>query len=335
MQINVLRPGLLTTLQDLGRYGFQKYGIIVSGGMDLYSLRIANVLVGNDEAEAALEITLMGPSLMLEKGTLFAITGGDLSPKIDGIPVPTWRPVFLRQDSELQFGPCTAGCRSYLAVAGGYGFSPVMGSKSTYLRAAIGGFHGRGLEKGDILPLGNPGEKSRLLICQLENKMTKQPFSTTPWQAKASYITKQDRIRQVRVTRGRHFDHFTEESQSRFFQEAFEITKNSDRMGYRLSGPTMKLKAPLEMVSEGIVLGTVQVPPDGNPIVLVADRHSVGGYPKIAQVIMADIPVLAQIKPGEKIQLQEVSLEEAENIYLENEKRIQTIKTAIHLQIRG
>jgi antagonist of KipI len=141
----------MTSVQDLGRRGYQKHGVIVSGAMDSYSLRIANILVGNAEGEAALEITLVGPKLKIEKGTLLALTGGDLSPKVDGKTLPMWRPVYFKQDSVLEFGACRAGCRAYLAVAGGYDIPEVMGSKSTYLRAGIGGFQGRALQQGDSL----------------------------------------------------------------------------------------------------------------------------------------------------------------------------------------
>lgn len=151
MSFKVVKPGLLTSLQDLGRYGYQKYGVIVSGAMDPVSLRLANLLVGNDEDEAALELTLVGPSLIVEQDALLAVTGGDMSPKVNGQPLPMWRPVYVRKGSHLQFGACKAGSRAYVAVAGGYDVPVVMGSKSTYLRAGIGGYQGRALAEGDVI----------------------------------------------------------------------------------------------------------------------------------------------------------------------------------------
>jgi len=334
MGIKVLRPGLLTSMQDLGRYGYQRYGIIVSGGMDLYSLQIANLLVGNEEDEAALEITLMGPSLLIEKDILLAITGGDLSPTVNGASVPMWRPVYVKQGSILNFGACKAGCRAYLAVAGGYDVPEVMGSKSTYLRAGIGGVQGRALQKGDVLPIKAPRQQSADFITKLAKQTSARPFATTAWYAGKMHIPADTQTRKVRVMRGDQFDKFTPDSKQKFFDQVFQITPQSDRMGYRLAGATLQLAEPLEMISEPIVLGTVQVPADGNPIILVADRHPMGGYPKIAQVAVVDMPVVAQLRPGGKIQFEEISLAEAENLYLEREQGLQIIKAAIHLKMK-
>jgi antagonist of KipI len=334
MSIKVLRPGLLTSLQDLGRYGYQKHGVIVSGGMDTYSLRAANILVGNVEREGVLEITLLGPSLMLEKDTLLAITGGDLSPSINGEPVPMWRPVYLKQDSILQFGACKSGCRAYLAVAGGYGIPAVMGSKSTYLRAGIGGFQGRALKEGDVLPLNSSQVQSARFMRQLVKKSVSDSFVSTSWFIGREHISRDARNIAVRVTRGNQFEQFTPESKEQFWNCPFKVTPQSDRMGYRLSGPALKLAEPLEMISEAVALGTIQVPPDGNPIILLADRQTAGGYPKIAQVAMADIPIVAQNKPGSEIWFQEISLAEAERLYVEREKYMQGLRRAINLQLQ-
>jgi len=328
MSITVLRPGLLTTIQDLGRNGFQKHGVIVSGGMDSYSLRLANILVGNDEAEAVLEMTIMGPSLRLEQDCLLAITGGNLSPTVDGVTVPMGRPVYVKKASILKFGACKTGCRAYLAVAGGYGIPEVLGSKSTYLRAGLGGFQGRSLQKDDVLSINLPTEQALQIIRRLVQHKS-GVFATTDWSVGRGHIPQDSQAAHIRIMRGRQFDQFTDESIESFLNSPFRVTPQSDRMGYRLSGPVLKLTTPLEMISEAIVLGTIQVPADGNPIILLADRQTAGGYPKIAQLAAVDISIVAQSKPGTDFWFQEISLNEAEQLYLAREKAINQLKTAI------
>lgn len=336
MTVKVLRPGLLTSIQDLGRYGYQKYGVIVSGGMDSYSLRLANVLVGNEENEGVLEISLAGPSLKLEKATLFTITGGDLSPTFNGEPVPLGRPVYLRQDGILQFGACKSGCRCYLSIAGGFAVPHVMGSKSTYLRAGIGGYQGRALREGDELTLNLPGKQASKFI----EYLVKQPaaegrcFTTTGWYVGREHIPAPGGAVSIRIMAGSQFEQFSETSKQRFLQEEYQVTPQADRMGYRLSGPALQLTEQLEMISEAVVLGAVQVPPDGNPIILLADRQTAGGYPKIGQVAAVDIATVAQIKPGRKIRFVKVSIKETEQLYLAREEHLYQLAKAIQLKMQ-
>ncbi|MGZ4123818.1 MAG: 5-oxoprolinase subunit C family protein, partial [Tumebacillaceae bacterium] len=181
MSVHIERPGLLTSVQDLGRYGFQKYGVMVSGAMDPFALRLANLLVGNDEGASALEITLMGPKLRFEEATLIAICGAYLSPAIDGQPVPEWRPVWVRAGSVLTFGTAVAGCRAYLAVAGGFDVAEVLGSRSTFLRGGIGGHEGRALVAGDVLATGVRSAHALRRIAQLEARAGNDPFAATNW----------------------------------------------------------------------------------------------------------------------------------------------------------
>lgn len=333
MSIKVLSPGLLTSIQDLGRYGYQKYGVIVSGGMDTYALRLANLLVGNEEGEATLEMTLMGPSLLLEADLLLAITGGDLSPTINGESVPQGRPVLVRKGSVLKFGALKSGCRSYLAVRGGYDIPEIMGSKSTYLRAKIGGYQGRALLQGDILPVRC---SSPLPLAEsLEKTMGSRSFAFPSWYVGKSYVSETSQEYKVRVIPNSQFPLFSPDSRKQLFQQPFQVTTQSDRMGYRLSGASLQLTEPLEMVSEAVALGTIQVPPDGNPIILLADRQTVGGYPKIAQVAGADISTVAQIKPGSRIRFVEISLAEAERLYAAREADIQRITITVQSQLAG
>ncbi|MDR3595332.1 biotin-dependent carboxyltransferase family protein [Clostridium sp.] len=332
MNISVLNSGLLTTIQDLGRHGYQKYGVIVSGAMDTYAMRFANILVGNNENEGVLEITLVGPSLKLEKGTLFSITGGNISPTIKGRKISLGRPVYLNEDCVLNFGHCVAGCRSYLAIAGGFDVPEVMESKSTYLRAQFGGYNGRVLQKGDILNIGAKSEKSNKIIKKLEETNKKDDFIITSWYVKESVVEEYNSAI-IRVFPDRQFNDISDESIKKFYNSKFTINNKSDRMGYRLNGEKIELKVKLEMISEEVSIGTIQIPPDGNPIILLADRQTTGGYPKIAHVASVDIQKIVQLKPNDSITFKQISLKEAEKLYFEREKYISELKKTIELII--
>ncbi|TWI57236.1 biotin-dependent carboxyltransferase family protein [Halalkalibacter nanhaiisediminis] len=331
MSVKVIRPGLLTTIQDLGRIGYQKYGVIVSGAMDSYALRLANLLVGNEEGEASIEITLTGPTLEIEADSLIAITGGDLSPSINNEPIPLWQPVYVKKGSTLQFGACKSGCRTYVAFAGGFNIPEVMESRSTYLRAKIGGLKGRALKVDDVITFRGPSEQAINMMEQLSGRMT-HSFATTPWKLNEKLIPTYEKEYVVRLIRGSQFNDFTEESQEMLFQTKFQVTPQSDRMGYRLAGETLVLNSPLEMISEAISIGTIQVPPDGNPIILLADRQTIGGYPKIGQMISVDLTLIAQAKPGDMIEFKEVSLKEAEEFFIKRENELQELKAGILLK---
>lgn len=327
MNIEVLKAGLLTSLQDLGRLGYQKYGVSVSGAMDMYALRLANLLIGNEEQESALEITLLGPTLALQKNTLLAITGADLSPTINDNPVPMWRPVYLTQNCILKFGSCTSGCRAYLAVSGGFQVPKVLNSKSTYFKANLGGFQGRAIQAGDLLSLGSQQKFARTWLKEFTKQL--DCFLSTSWYLGNPYIEENSTDKIIRILPGGQFSAFTKDSIESFFTSSFQITSQSDRMGYRLTGAVLTLKEPLEMISEAIGPGIIQVPPDGNPIILLADRQTVGGYPQFAKVIAVDLPKIAQSKPGDTLVFQEISLNEAEKLFITEEKRIQYLKNVL------
>jgi antagonist of KipI len=331
--ITVKRAGLLTIIQDLGRCGFQKYGVIVSGAMDQTSHRIANILVGNDENEPTVEMTLVGPTFQFQEDALIAICGGDLSATINGIPVHLWRPIYVKKNSELKFSACRNGCRAYLAVAGGFKIDKVLNSKSTYLRAGIGGLNGSALQTGDQLSVGHYSILAKKISSSL-SKQVKNGYFESKWgvNPKRLTATQHKNIKEIRVIRGRQYDWFTEESQKHFFRSPYTITNQSDRMGYRLQGAKLTLATEQEMISEAVNFGTIQVPPDGKPIILLADRQTTGGYPKIGQVIQVDLPIIAQAKPGEKLCFSEISLTEAHYLYMEREKYINEIKNGIQLK---
>ena len=327
--ITISKPGLLSSIQDLGRYGFQKYGVIASGAMDSTAHRIANLLVGNPEYTPTLEITLIGPVIHFHHDTLIAICGGDLSPTINQIPVPSWRTVFVKKGTVLRFGAARSGCRAYLAVAGGFSIPRIMNSTSTYVRAKIGGFHGRALITGDQIKFYSPSELSHKMMQQLNFHGGNKAFAQMDWSIASDLIPNLKRNPPIRVVNGRHYHLFSKDSQEKIFSKPFIVTAQSDRMGYRLQGPTLKLTRAQEMISEAVVFGTIQVPADGNPIILLADRQTTGGYPKIGQIASVDLPLIAQAKPGDEVYFNKVSLEEAQKLYLEREIKINLLKHGI------
>lgn len=325
MSLRVIKPGLLTTIQDLGRKGFQKHGVIVSGAMDTYSLRIANLLVGNQEGEAALEVTLMGPTFKVEEDCVIAITGGDLSPTIDDRTVPMWRPVYVKKGAILRFGRCKSGCRAYLSVAGGYAISEVLGSKSTYLRGQMGGYKGRALQVDDVVLFNGHST-------MIKHKWT-ESFLAAKWFVHAKEFLP-SRIPVIRFLAGSQYEYFTNSSKLQFVRSLFKVSSQSDRMGYRISGPALELQHKRDILSEAVSNGSIQVPPDGNPIILLADRQTTGGYPKIAQVITTDLSLIGQLKPGESIQFSQVTLKEAEQLYIQKEQKLKQLKVALSLALQ-
>jgi antagonist of KipI len=331
MALTILKPGLLTTVQDLGRIKYQQHGVIVSGAMDSFSLRVANLLVGNDEAEGVLEVTLSGPTIRFEEDTLFSITGADLSPTINQQVIPLWKPILARKGSVLSFGPSKFGCRSYLAIAGGFLLEKVLGSMSTYIRAGIGGFQGRALVQGDVIRFKRPSPAAIQLIKGM-NISEGITYQATNWTINQSILSFANHKRVVRLIRGPHFDYFKKESKNSLFQEKFKVSPQSDRMGYRLTGHSLLLEKPLELLSEAVTFGTIQVPPDGNPIILLADRQTIGGYPKIGQIAAVDLSIIAQAKPGEGIFFEEITLQEAERLYIQREQELACLKAGLWLK---
>ncbi|MBG9987436.1 biotin-dependent carboxyltransferase [Aerococcaceae bacterium DSM 111176] len=331
MAINVLKPGLQTTIQDLGRRGYQGIGVIVSGAMDHYSFRIANLLVGNDQGEGALEITMTGPTLEFTSDTLISLTGADLGPVIDGRPVKMGRPVAIKAGSILTFSSYKSGARTYLAVSGGFDIDPVMGSKSTNLRGQFGGFNGRALAKGDHLETNEPTEFGHMQM-QLIFKQGARSFGQSKWFIADAIVHPNQIKKPIRMMAGLHYGEFTPESKFDFYKQSFEITLNSDRMGYRLQGPKIELKEPLEIISEVVNFGTIQVPNEGNPIILMVDHQTAAGYPIIGQVSYADLPRLAQLRPGDKVRFEEIDVETSERLFYQMERDIERIAIAINGQ---
>jgi len=307
--LEVLEGGLLTAVQDLGRYGYERLGVPVAGAMDRFALQAANILVGNDPSEAALEITLVGPTLRATESCLIAVGGADFSPRVNGREIPMWVAVFVRKGWVIEFGGRKTGCRAYLAVAGGINVPPLMGSKSTYLSGGFGGFEGRALKKGDLIPTGQPA----FHLPSLAGK----EFPT-------DRIPKYSDAPEVHVILGPQDDYFTEEGIATFLSSEYKVSSTSDRMGYRLQGPEIAHKGRADIISDGIALGSVQVPADRQPIVMMADHQTTGGYPKIATVISASIPLLAQCMPGAStVTFEAITVEEAQARYREMMKALE------------
>ncbi len=311
-------PGLSTTLQDLGRFGYQALGVPVSGALDPYSLGLANRLVGNAEGEAALEIRLIGPTLRVEAHSVcvaLAGTGGTLEILApERRSVPGWRSVTLERGTVFRAGTCRESSTAYIAVGGGFDAPEVLGSRATYARGGIGGFEGRRLAPGNRLALHRAAAAARVDV------QVATPLPLTP----------PDRIR---VVLGPQDDYFDEAALALFLSGSFEITTNADRMGLRLSGRRIAHAKGFNIVSDGIATGAIQVPGDGQPILLLADRQTVGGYPKIATVISADLPAVGRMRPGQAIQFEAVSVEAAEHARREAaaswERQLASIKPVI------
>ena len=333
MSIRVIRPGLMTTIQDMGRIGMQQYGVIVSGAMDSLALRLANLIVSNLQSQAAMELTLSGPSLLFEQDALIALCGGNLSPQIGDRTVPMWRPVFVPAGSRLDFGKPVQGCRTYLTVAGGFDVPPVMHSRSTDVRARLGGFLGRALAADDCLIVGPKSQEALLQMQRLSRECRDEPFTAPSWFAGAGLVEYSDNPT-IRVTPGRQFDWFTVESQRDFFTAEFLVTSQSDRMGYRLAGTQLRQVDSRELLSEAVTMGTIQIPGNGQPIILMADRPTTGGYAKIAQVATVDLPVLAQVRPGSRIRFQPVSVEQSQELYRLREAMIRRLDCGLGLYVQ-
>ena len=309
MSIRVLRPGMLSSLQDLGRYGLQHIGVVPCGAMDEVSHRIANALVGNAETAATLEMTLRGPVLEFDHAVLLSLHGAEMTATVDGHPMPRGRPVLVAPGRQLDCGSARVGCRAYLAVAGGFDAPPVLGSRSTYMPARFGGLGGRALAAGDRLAIDGDGAAlSAERAARLRLRTGKgDGLASVSWRAPDLTLTREPEIR-LHALDGRHIELFDEKAIDAFFGGEWRVLPDSNRMGFRLSGAALERKVPGDLLSEATCLGTVQVPADGAPIVLMADHQTTGGYAKIAEVAGADIPRLAQAAPGAQLRFGRVDV---------------------------
>jgi len=300
--------GPMTSLQDGGRVGYQRLGISNSGAMDRLSLAAANALVGNGAGAGAIEFVLLGGSFSVEGGTArVAVAGAPCAVTVDGQLVPMMTTLILRPGQSLDIGSARAGVYIYLAVAGGFDVAPQLGSLSLHPRAGIGGIEGRPLRPGDRIPLHSAeAPDGPLLGLPPVPVVTDEP---------------------IRVVLGPQDDHFTETGVATFLSATYTVSQEADRMGYRLAGPQIEHSRGYNIVSDGIVWGSVQVPGSGEPIVMMADRQTTGGYPKIATVISADLRLVAQRRPGQSIRFQAVAVGEAQHVARERAKEVANLQS--------
>lgn len=302
MGLTILNPGVLTTVQDAGRFGHQAAGFSVSGPMDADALYTANILVNNPPDLACLEMTFLGVTAVFDRRTWFAVTGADMTPTLNSKPIAPYEAHEAKPGDKLVLGPAKNGKYGYLAVAGGIDVPVVMGSRSTNLKCGIGGYQGRKLAAGDDLPLCVTGDF-------LDNHYKKH----LPAVEYAQSVT-------LRVVPGPQAHFFTERGKADFTSEAYTLAPESDRMGARLTGKPIEAKSGVDIISDAIALGSVQIPASGTPIVLLADRQTTGGYAKIGTVITPDIPKLAQCQPGAEVRFSFVTVEEANKLYKQHQK---------------
>lgn len=334
MSLRVLRPGLLTTVQDGGRPGFRRYGVSVGGAADVRSLRLANLLVGNPPLAPALEMTLVGAELEAERDLYIAACGAEMAATVNGEPLPAGRTAYVRQGAVIAFRSAAQGCRTYLAVRGGIDVPRKLGGAGTDLAAGFGGFAGRALGPGDRIAIGEPASPPPAWMRRLadEAAAAQAPFAAASWFPEPFEPWRGRMPGVVRLLPGPEFAKFRRESVDALLGERFRVDPRSSRMGCRLVGPTLQLAAPLEMLSEPVSPGAVQVPPQGDPIVLMADSQTIGGYPRIAHVISADLPLVAQLKPGDEVLFELVDLAAARRILLEESRYLRRLAAAVALR---
>ncbi|HTQ27764.1 MAG TPA: biotin-dependent carboxyltransferase family protein [Puia sp.] len=318
MSISIIKPGLLDTLQDLGRFGYANWGVNPGGMMDVYAGTVANMLVGNCCSEAVLEVHFPGPQILFEQNALISITGADFSAMLNDEPLPSWQPVVVRKNTVLHFPKLEWGARCYLAVHGGFQVEKWLGSYSTSVRAAAGGFHGRALQKGDEL---SSKENSIYFAGWLKEEKI---MRVLPWRINSEKVYRLPH--EIFAVKGFEWEKLTEGSRYGFEENNFIIHPSSDRMGYRLKGASLEMEEKCELVSSGVSFGTLQLLPGSEMVVLMADHQTAGGYPRIAHVVTAHLPKLAQLRPSDCVQFNLIDIETAEAMYFEQQRELNIIK---------
>ncbi len=320
MNAVVTRAGFLTSVQDLGRTGFRQFGVSTSGALDSFGLRVANLLVGNDEGAAGLEITLGGLQIRFEDERIVAWCGGEFDAQIGSRALPAGHVAHLQAGDELKFGRAQIGCRCWLAISGGIDVPVVLGSRSTDLRANFGGLEGRTLRDGDQLSLGE--------FRQSETAAA----GISSWTAPHNWARPASRHPSLRFIRGVDWKRFNDVTIQRFMQHEFSVLPDSDRMGVRFDGSELKREDETDLISESVAPGTIQVPPSGKPILLLGDCQTIGGYPKIAHVITVDLGIAAQLRAGDGVRFFEVSLQDARRMLMERERDLERFRIGLSLQ---
>jgi len=320
MNTMVTRAGFFSSVQDLGRAGFREFGVSMGGALDSFALRVANLLVGNEDGAAGLEITFGGLQLRFQDERIVAWCGGEFDVHIGVAPLPAGHAALVRPGDELKFGRPQIGCRAWLAISGGVDVPIVLGSRSTDLRANFGGFDGRALRDGDVIPLGpRPGSPI--------------PATTiSSWTAPHDWVSPAKPSPILRFLSGMDWTRFNASTLQRLTSEPFAVSPDSDRMGVRLTGPELPRADNVDLISEAVVPGTVQVPPSGQPILLLGDCQTIGGYPKIAQVITVDLGMAAQVRAGDRVRFLEVSFGDAHQLFLQRERSLERFRIGLSLR---
>ncbi|WP_145050160.1 biotin-dependent carboxyltransferase family protein [Paenibacillus xylanexedens] len=331
MSIEVIRSGLLSTVQDEGRFGQRQYGIHPGGAMDTFAARVSNMVVGNTRNAAVIEMTMTGSELRFEEDQLISLCGADLTAMVDDMDIPMWRPIVIPAGAVLRFGRCRSGLRTYMAVAGGIDVPVIMGSRSTDLKTGIGGINGRALRDGDKLSIGKPSTEASMILdfWGTKRKSGVHRVKTTAWYFSSNEWPGYHTEPVLRIVPGIEDRGFTEESLRKFYEEPYLVSPQSDRMGYRMQGAVLEQKQVQNRLSEAVTYGTVQIPADGQPIILMADHQTIGGYPVLGQVAKVDLPILAQARPGTRVTFKRITSREAEILWLEQEKHLRLAENFI------
>ena len=333
MTAKILRAGFLTSVQDLGRIGFREFGVSLGGALDSHALRVANLLVGNDESEAGLEITLGGLRIRFDDERIVAWCGGEFDVRVGSTSLPAGHATFISAGEELILNRPKLGCRSWLTISGGIAVPIVLGSRSTDLRGNFGGMKGRALRDGDVISLGTI-RRSPAFATLRRGRQTAATEKVSSWSAPVEWTTTAKKNPVLRFIRGVDWNRFNDVTIQRLTGDSFAVSPDSDRMGARLDGPELKRNEDVDLVSEAVAPGTIQVPPSGKPIVLLGDCQTIGGYPKIAHVITLDLPIAAQLRAGDTVRFQEISLADAHRLLYERERELERFRIGLSLRPR-
>ncbi len=325
MSLKILKTGMLDSIQDCGRFGYQQFGINPGGAMDKYAAAIANILVGNNTDEAVIEMHFPAPAIFFDQPAMIALSGADFSANINGKEIPLNHAVIINKNTTLQFLTPKNKSRCYLAVKGGVKISKWLNSYSTNLVAEAGGFSGRKLLKDDILELNNSTNTYKL--------QDTDDFKILPWGASEDFGIKYNE--EFLVMQGSEWDWLDKGSQEKFLKNPFFISHNSDRMGYRLASEPLHSAAKTELVSSAVNFGTIQLLPDGQLIILMADHQTTGGYPRLGNIISAQLPMLAQMKAGDKLQFKFTDHQAAENLILKQQQHLTQLEIACKLRLEN
>jgi antagonist of KipI len=327
MKLSVTSAGFLTTVQDLGRPGFRRFGVSLGGALDSHAFRLGNLLVGNEETAAGLEITLGGLQVNLADERLVAWCGGNFDVRVGSVVLPAGRVAVMGAGEELSIKQPQRGCRAWLAISGGVDVPKVLESRSTDIRSNFGGLVGRPLRDGDAISLGEKSARAQSLVDNLRQDRT------ASWSAPHDWASPARDEPVLRIARGVDWDAFSHATPNALTTDAFTVSPDSDRMGARLAGPILQRNDNVDLVSEAVAPGTIQVPPSGNPILLLGDCQTIGGYPKIAHVLTVDLPMAAQLRAGDRVRFREVSLTDAHRLLHERERHLEQFRVGIKLHM--